>query len=246
MVPFPDRGPLHILLVMSRRPTLPRASRIPALRRTAAFPLPLLLAAGFWLAGCAVQSQSAWQDNAPRNQTFKKVLVVGMSPNFNQRCAFEFSLVSHILSSQVTAIASCDLMTSKDELTRDNIVRVVQSSGVDAVVSTTLVKVDLKSAEGAGRDSQGGGYYKATGFGYATDAYGVYGVPVTYGQFVESPSITTVHGEAHVATRVYETSGAKLVYTIDTKAKHLESQESAFSDLAQAIADSLRHDRLIR
>jgi hypothetical protein len=220
---------------------------MPALRRrSAAFRPLLLLVACCWFAGCAVQSQSAWQDNVPHNQTFKKILVVGMSPNFTQRCAFEFSLVSHILSSSVTAIASCDLMTSKEELTRDNIVRVVQSSGADAVVSTTLVRVDLKSAEGAGRDSQGGGYYKATGFGYATDAYGVYGVPVTYGQFVESPSITTVHGEVHVATRVYETSGAKLVYTIDTKAKRLESQEAAFSDLAEAIAESLRHDRLIR
>jgi hypothetical protein len=206
----------------------------------------LLLLAGAWLAGCAVHSQSAWQGNASHDQNFKKVLVVGVSPNFTQRCAFEYSLVSHILSPTVTALASCDLMTSKDELTRENIVRVVQSSGADAVVSTALVSMELGGTEGGGRDSRGGGYYKATGFGYATDYYGVYGVPVVYGQFVTSPSITTVEGEVHVATRVYETHGATLVYTVDTKAKDLESQEHAFSELTQAIGDSLKRDRLIR
>ena len=215
--------------------------------RNAAHLPAFLLAGSFWLAGCAVQVQSGWQDKVSHDQTFKKVLVVGMSPNFTQRCDFEFSLVSHIRSGAVTAIASCDLMTSKDELTRENIVRVVASSGADAVVSTGLVSVDLNAVEPGGRDSRGGGYYKATGFGYATDYYsGVYGVPVVYGTFVTSPSILTVQGEVHVLTRVYETHGATLVYTIDTKAKRLESQHIAFSDLAEAIGGRLRRDNLIR
>jgi hypothetical protein len=242
MVPFPSGDAAPILILMRQWQSPARSMRAPAtLRRNPKFWPVLLL-----LAGCAVHTESHWQNNAQRNQTFKKVLVVGMSPNFTQRCAFEFSLVSHILSSTVTAFASCDHMTSKDELTRDNIVRVVQSSGADAVVSTALVNMELGATEGGGRDSRGGGYYKATGFGYATDAYGVYGVPVVYGTFVSSPSITTVEGEVHVKTRVYETHGATLVYTVDTKAKDLESQEHAFSDLAEAIAGTLRHDGLIR
>jgi hypothetical protein len=150
------------------------------------------------------------------------------------------------LTSNVTALASCDMMTSKDELTRDNIVRIVQSSGADAVVSTALVSMEMGATEGGGRDSRGGGYYKATGFGYATDYYGVYGVPVVYGTFVTAPSIMTVEGDVHVATRVYETQGAKLVYTLDTKAKGLESQEHGVSELTQAIGDGLKRDGLIR
>ncbi len=208
--------------------------------------LRLLLLTGIFLAGCAVHSQGEWQGNASRDQSFKKLLVVGLNPHFTQRCAFEFSMVSHLSSPSVTAVASCDLMTSKDELTRDNIVRAVQSSGADAVVSTVLVNMELGATEGGGRDSRGGGYYKATGFGYATDYYGVYGVPVVYGQFVTAPAITTVEGEVHVATRVYETHGATLVYTLDTKAKDLESQEHAISDLAEEIAKRLRGTGLIR
>jgi hypothetical protein len=206
----------------------------------------LLFLCGLGLFGCAVQSEGSWQGGATRNQSFKKVLVVGMSPNYTQRCEFEFSLVSHILSNNVTAMASCDFMTSKDQLTRDNIVHAVQASGADAVASTALVNMELGATEGGGRDSRGGGYYKATGFGYATDYYGVYGVPVTYGTFVTAPSITTVQGEVHVKTRVYETKGATLVYTADTKAKRLESQEMATSDLAEAIAKTLRSSGLIR
>ena len=49
----------------------------------------LLLTVTVGLAGCAgVSVKSAWQDGVPRNQTFAKVLVVGVSPDFNRRCAF--------------------------------------------------------------------------------------------------------------------------------------------------------------
>src|SRR3974390_2813146 len=123
MVLFLGGKELLILQLMSQRLCSSRSRRAGAWRNAARLPA-FLLAGGFWLAGCAVQVQSNWQDKASHDQTFKKVLVVGMSPNFTQRCDFEFSLVSHIRSSAVTPIASCDLMTSKDELTRENIVRV--------------------------------------------------------------------------------------------------------------------------
>lgn len=198
-----------------------------------------------WLAGCAQTSvRSAWQDNVPRNQSFKRVLVIALSPNFNQRCAFEFSLVSQIVNGAQVAMASCDYIKSDDKLTRESVERAVASSGADAVLTTSLVTGDLGAKEGGGRDSRGGGYYKATGFGYATDYYGVYGIPVTYGAFVESPSITTVQGEVHLLSKLYETKGAKLLYTMDTNAHALESRESALMAITPEIADRLRRDGL--
>jgi hypothetical protein len=214
-------------------------------QRAPCVPMWLLLA-GAWLAGCAGQPsvKSAWQGNAPRNQTFRRILVVGVSPNYNQRCAFEFSLVSQLKRGPVVAVPSCDLIKSDDPLTRASVERAVATIDADAVLTTNLVASDWGTKEGAGRDSRGGGYYKATDYGYAFNYYG-YGVPVTYGQFVESPSITTVHGQAHVVSKLYEAHGASLVYTVDTKASELESHQSFLLEVPPAIADRLRRDGLV-
>jgi len=50
------------------------------------------------LAGCAGQSvisDGLWREGVERNQAFTRVLVVGVSPNINQRCAFEQDLAQH-------------------------------------------------------------------------------------------------------------------------------------------------------
>ena len=43
------------------------------------------------LAGCErhVRIDSSWQEGVPRDQSFKRILVVGVSPNANGRCDFE-------------------------------------------------------------------------------------------------------------------------------------------------------------
>lgn len=217
---------------------------MPILRALFVRLLPLL--AGAWLAGCAAQPsvRSAWQGNASRKQTFHRILVVGVSPHYDQRCAFEFSLVSQLKRGSIVAVPSCDLIKSDEPLTRAAVERAVASINADAVLTTNLVGSGLETKEGAGRDSRGGGYYKATDYGYAFNYYG-YGVPVTYGQFVESPSITTVHMQVHVVSKLYETRGASLVYTVDVKAGELESHQSFLLEVPPEIADRLRRDGLI-
>jgi hypothetical protein len=66
-----------------------------------------------------------------------------------------------------------------------------------------------------------------------------------YGTFVTSPSITTLQGNVHVMSRLFETQGAKLIYTVDTKAKDLESRDEALLDITPAIAARLRQEKLV-
>jgi predicted membrane-bound mannosyltransferase len=209
----------------------------------------LLFLAAIALAGCVatVKSTGAWQGTAP-HQTFSKVLVVGVTPNYTQRCAFEWALASRINTSSTQALVSCDSMTSDVPLTRENIERVVASTKADAVLATALVEMKLGSQEGGGRDTRGGAYYKATDYGYVTyaDGYGVYGMPVVYADFQTAPTITTLNGEVHLRSKLYETHGATLVYTVETEgsSKDIESSSSSISSLAAPIAERLRNDRL--
>jgi hypothetical protein len=174
------------------------------------------------------------------------VLIVGVSPDINQRCGFEHFLASRIMSASVKAIASCDVVKAKNPLTRESIEEAVASQQADAVVATTLVSMDWGTKEGAGRDDRGGGMYKATDSGYATGYYGVYGVPVVYGEFQTASSITTVKGTARVSTKVWETKGPTHVYTMDLTVGNLESRDTGLAAITGPIADRLRRDGLIR
>ena len=71
----------------------------------------LLLSAG-WLSASPSHASvtGAWSDNVSRDQSFSRVLVVGISPDRNARCAFERALASKIGSATTVAIVSCDVM----------------------------------------------------------------------------------------------------------------------------------------
>jgi len=207
----------------------------------------LALATG-GLGGCASQGRASgsWTEGAAQGQTFQRVLVVGVSPDLDQRCTFERFLAQRIQSETTTAITSCSSVAQREPLTRESIEGAVAAKQADAVVATILVSQGWKVGEGGGHDDRGGGMYKATDAGYAMGYYGAYGVPVVYGEFKTAPSIMSMKGEVSVATKVYETRGATLVYTIDTSAKNIESKASGLDAITTPIADRLRRDGLIR
>jgi hypothetical protein len=205
--------------------------------------LPLLIAT-VWLAGCAgVSVKSAWHDDVPRNQTFARVLIVGVSPDFNRRCAFESTFASQLRSASTTVFTSCDAMTAQEPLTRENIERVIASVHADAVLATRLVSASTGEREGGSWDTRGDSLYKATDYGY-----GAYGMPVTYVDFQTAPPLTTLTSSIHVVTRLYETRGAKLLYTLDTmtKSQEIDSTQATLMTITAPTADRLRRDGLIR
>jgi hypothetical protein len=221
----------------------------PARRPTTAFLEPILvLLAAVWLAGCTqpVKVTSAWKDDGHRGQAYKRVLVVGVSPNIDQRCAFEQILAAGIRSASTVVITSCDAMPLREKLTRESVEAAVAAKQIDAVVATSLIDQKWELETGGTMDTRGGGMYKATDTGWATGYYGAYGVPVVYGQFETAASITTLKGEVQVTTKVYETRGPTLVYEALTTAKNLESTDQGLVTLADAIAGRLRRDGLAR
>ncbi len=203
-----------------------------------------LLTAAVWLLGCAgVSVNGTWQDGVSHSQTFSRVLVVGVTPNRNLRCAFESTFVSQLQSASTTAISSCDQLNSKEPLTRENIERVVASVHADAVLATRLVSMSTGEREGRSNDTRGNSLYKATDFGY-----GAYGMPVTEVEFQTAPPLSAITSSIHVVTRLYDTRSAALIYTLDTttKAQEIDSTEATLMTLAIPTAQRLRRASLIR
>jgi hypothetical protein len=203
------------------------------------------------LTGCAqpVKVDGAWQDGASREQPFTRVLVVGVSPKLNQRCSFETFLATRIRSEATIAITSCNAMPHEEPLTRENIERAVAEQRADAVLATILVASTAAVKDGGTGDTRGGSYYKATDIGYATGYYGgfgVYGVPVVYGEFQTAPSIMGLERQVEIVTRLFETDNAALVYELNTKAKSLDSRAEGLAEVTSQIAERLRREGLIR
>jgi hypothetical protein len=188
----------------------------------------------------------AFSEGVARSGAFTNILVLGVSPDVNQRCAFEYSMAASLRSDSVKATTSCSLMSTKEPLTREGIEQVVATLGADAVLATSLVDYSAVAKEGGSADARGGGYYKATDTGFATGYWGVYGVPVVYAEFQTAPSVFSISGTARISTRLFETRGATLIYGLDTKAKNLGSREMALAGITPAVADRLLRDGLVR
>ena len=199
------------------------------------------------LAGCTqpIRATGAWAEGATRPQTFRKLLIVGVSPDYKQRCNFEWVLATKLRSETVEAITSCSLMKSDVQLSRESIEPVVRSSGTDGVVATRRVDSGASLKEGGTDDTRGSALYKATdvGMGYG---YGYYGMPVVYGDFAASRPIIELENTFEVVTQVYETRGATPVYSFKTKGKSRDAMNIVREDISSAIAERLRQDGLVR
>lgn len=202
------------------------------------------------LVACAQQPavRGAWEPGADRGKPFARVLVVGVSPDVRQRCAFERYLAAQIESAATAAFTSCDTLgkDKREPLSRASIEEAVATQQADAVVATVLVSSKVGAETGGERDTRGTAAYKATGAGWDDGYYGMYGVPVIYGEFVAADASTTLQADVTVASRVFATQGPTLVYTMQTGVKNIESRDEGFSAVTGPIADRLRRDGLIR
>jgi hypothetical protein len=186
------------------------------------------------------QVKGAWSDDVPRDQSFSRVLVVGISPDLNQRCPFERALATKLRSASTVALVSCDVMPLKTELTRESIEAAVVAENADSVLATSLISQSWDVTEGGTEDTRGGGIYKPT-----DSYYGVYGSVIAV-DFQASRPITTIQGAAQVTSKLYETRGATVVYTLDTKVRRIETRDEGIAAITAPIAKKLRKDGLIR
>jgi hypothetical protein len=199
-----------------------------------------------WLCGCSgVSVKGTWQDGASRHQTYKRLLVIGVSPNRDLRCAFESTFGSQLVSASTTVISSCDQMKANEPLNRENVERVVASVQADAVLATSLISSAYGHGQGSTNDMRGDSVYKVDDFNFA---YGAYGMPVATLDFQTAPPLTSITSSLNVVTKFYDTRGAKLVYTIDTvtKSQEIDSTADTLMTIAAPTADRLRRDGLIR
>lgn len=232
--------PMHELMDPIFRDPHPAVRRPAPAGRTRAWTVALVCV---WLAGCA--GGNSVKGGSRSTHTYDRVLIVGLSSDYNQRCAFEFSLMSQLNANTPIAGASCDFMTQQDPLTRANIQKVVATTKADAVISTRTIDAQYKAVQGATLDEKGGAAYKPDDIYTATFDDG-HGVVVGIGEIQQYPPITTIQGTIELYTRVYDTSSGTMIDSFQTKVGGIASETDFLLDVTPGIASHLRRDGIIR
>lgn len=205
----------------------------------------VLLAAA--LAGCASRPQVSgdWAQGAS-HEGFSRVMVVGLSPDLDSRCPFERFMVAQIRALGTAAIMSCEVMDPPTPLTREALEKAVVAQKADAVIVTKLVDQSWNTKTGGTMDTRGGAEFKAEGSGWATGYYGMYGIPVVYGEFETLPSVTELQGKVTVQTRVFSVAGPALVYEMDTTVGQITSTGGGLYQITEPIAKHLERAGLLQ
>ena len=199
-------------------------------------------------AGCAGTSgsTSTWASGAPRDKTYARVLVVGVSASEDDRCMYEEFLADQLTSPSTQVIQSCDQATPVTPPTQESVARMVAATGADAVLATRFVGAQAAVQNDGGRDDRGGYYFKAEGTTNAVGPWGFYDLPVVYGQYENQPALQLLEGEVTVSSKFYSTQNATLICTLSTTVKDNDTSDNAIASIAEAIADRLRRDGLVK
>ncbi len=100
------------------------------------------------LTGCSTTTiDSEWVADQAGARTYRKILVVGVSEDFDRRRSFENFVVNALQNSGNTAWPSSRLMESETSLDQDAIRAAVKTSGADAILVTRLVERSVTADE---------------------------------------------------------------------------------------------------
>jgi len=198
-------------------------------------------------AGCAGTSGSTttWASGAPRD-TYSRVLVVGVSASEDKRCMFEEFLADQLTSPSTQVIQSCNQATPVTPPTQESVARMAATTGADAVLATRLVGAQAAVQNDGSRDDRGGYYFKSEGMTDAIGPWGFYDLPVVYGQYENQPALKMLEGKFTVSSNFYDTQKAMLVTTLSTTVKDNDTTDNAIAAVAEAIADRVRRDGLVK
>jgi hypothetical protein len=154
--------------------------------------------------GATNQLTSSWTDPTAGSRGFKKVVVVGATPNATARRTYEDQFVAELRTRGIDAVSSYTFGGS-GQLDKDAAIAKLKEIGADGVVVTRLV--DKQSYET---------YYPPTYSSVAAPAsyyggwYGYYSMGYTY---MSSPGYVAENQVYKLETNLYDVTNDKLVYS---------------------------------
>ena len=190
--------------------------------------------------GKSIKMVTSWFNPEYKEQTFHKILVIGVAQNLKVRADFEDEMAAQIARPGIQTIPGNQILLRPDPKAKpdlDYLRTQIRDNGIDAVVVSRLLKIDKKVT------SIPSSTYIAP-FPYYYSFYGYLGAvyPVVY-----DPGYTREDVTVSVETNVYATSkpDGDLVWTGVSNSFNPKSAEKVADGLVKVIPKQMEKDGLL-
>ena len=186
----------------------------------------IALLAGLIALGCAgTRTQEVEVYAPPPSQPFTKFLVVGIHEDGRIRRLFENAFVATLASHGVEGVQSYRFIFQEQALNRANVLRAVQESGADAVITVRVVDADFQpqTARPVQREN------------------------LEFDLFSENPErrLLPRRDKVTLQTNVYQSANRQLMLTATSRVVSPDSVESIGQELCQNTVETLAKEKFI-
>ncbi len=191
------------------------------------------------LAACSSSTKlvESWVEPEFTGNPFQKILVMAVVKDDLKRRSAEEKLAGHITGGGIEGIAGYSIISDlSDYDNKAKIKQAVHQVGADAVLITTLVKVNKEER------------YVPPRVDYVPDygrRYGMYDYWGARTQAIYSPGYTTVDTVVKLETSVFSVASEKVVWSGRTESFNPKSSEKVVQENAQIIIGDLKKAGLI-
>jgi len=201
------------------------------------------------LAACNKTKTSISQSyrNPGYEQTvFKKVFVIGVAENQENRLAFENAFAKAIADEGGVAQASASILPQSEQLSEEDLRAALAAGNFDGVLVTRLLSVDKdQEYTPASTYNKPRTRYYTTGGGGGLYGYGFYGFYGTTYAKVHEPGYFETSTTIRLETNLYAVSNDGLVWTGQSETVDPESIPDARASMTAAVAKKLKEEKLI-
>ena len=181
---------------------------------------------GLLAGGCAgTRTQEVEVYAPPPSQPFTKFLVVGIHEDGRIRRLFENAFVATLASHGVEGVQSYRFIFQEQALNRANVLRAVQESGADAVITVRVVDADFQpqTARPVQREN------------------------LEFDLFSENPErrLLPRRDKVTLQTNVYQSANRQLMLTATSRVVSPDSVESIGQELCQNTVETLAKEKFI-
>lgn len=185
------------------------------------------------IASCGASSTlvGSWQSDSYNKRQLRKVMVIAETSDRRVRQIIEQEFVQQFMDRKVRALSSITLMGTQTVINRENVIKAIDETDIDAVFAIRLVdeKTEENATPGAGTDySEPPRYY-----------YNYYDYHERSSTTVSSSGYGTTSVVYVLESNLYDAGTADLMWTATTKTTEPKSAEDAVPPLSRVLMKAL-------
>ncbi len=193
--------------------------------------LILLIALGATLAACssAPTVTPVYQDDAFASHRFYNILVLGIAADYTNRAQFERTLASGLRSKRIYATAYHTVTPGNDAISREALVRAVDTNGFDAVLVTRILDQDQRVEVGQGTSTAkastiGGGPLNLFRYDY---------------QELNEPGSIDLNVNARLSTELFAAEEGSMIWGIQLESEGADNIGVLIDEVSNRIIDAV-------